>query len=302
MKKYIYILLAFLISCKPDITPETEAVDEVSILKISNVKNVLEIDDEESLTVDLIKGNDTTFNIVGSWSSSDVTIGSIDGDILKINEEGIFKIFVSSEDLMDSLTINAVAKGSIAREISINTDNQEIGIGDVSNFSVSVLDGNSNELTLENTTWQVSDTNIATISATGVLTPKRFGAISVSVESNGLISKDVAITIYRAGTFVGKERHTASGGVRLLSVNGQIVIETQSDFKVQTGAPDLRVFLSNIENGSRVNAEGLELSVVTATSGKSTYRVPVDVDINDYQYVNMHCKQFNTTFGSAKFN
>lgn len=302
MKKYIYFLIIGLVACKPDISPKPDTVEEKSIIKISNIENVLEVDEKIVLMADLIKGSDTTKNVVGFWTSSDISVGEIlENNKLLINEEGLFTIYVSYEGLTDSLIINAVNKESEAKKIEVKVDNSEIAVNGEVNFTVKVLDDNDNELPLENTQWNVNDDEIVSIDSNGTLSAKAGGTAIVWVESNGLTSENVNVSVFKSGTFSGKEGHSASGGVRLLYRNGQLILEMQSDFNVQ-GGPDLRVFLSNIENGSRVNAEALELSLLKSNSGKQTYVVPENVSISDYQYVNVHCKQYNTTFGSAKFN
>ena len=177
MKKYIYLLIVGLIACKPDISPKPDTVEEKSIIKISNIENVLEVDEKIVLMADLIKGSATTKNVVGFWTSSDISVGEIlENNKLLINEEGLFTIYVSYEGLTDSLIINAVNKESEAKKIEVKVDNSEIAVNGEVNFTVKVLDDNDNELPLENTQWNVNDDEIASIDSNGTLSAKTGGS------------------------------------------------------------------------------------------------------------------------------
>ena len=302
MKRLSYLFFALLIACKPDVTPEPDSIEEVSTIMISDVDNVLEVGEEVSLMATLITGTESSPLSDQNWTSTDASIGEIvDNSSLLIKKEGVFVLIVVSGELSDSLTINAISPENEAKSIEISMLENEISISKTIKVSVAVFDKNQNSIASENTEWLLTDPTIGSISSDGVFTPSSYGYTEVYAKSNGLISDKKGISVFKQGTFVGKENHSASGDVILVIRNQQLTIETQDNFTVQSG-PDLRVFLSNIENGKKINAEALELSLLSTNSGKATYAVPTSVGIDDYKYINIHCKRYNTTFGSADLN
>ena len=68
------------------------------------------------------------------------------------------------------------------------------------------------------------------------------------------------------------------------------------DFKSSGAAPDNRVYLGNAD-GYQV-----EISKLKAPNGGQNFKIPDNIDIDDYSYVWIHCKAFNTTYGKAVIN
>ena len=66
-------------------------------------------------------------------------------------------------------------------------------------------------------------------------------------------------------------------------------------FSVSNG-PDLHVYLST-EN--RVNGRSLDLGDLQSTRGAQTYTLPNTVEMDEFDYVLIHCLPFNVTFGFA---
>lgn len=305
MTKYIILsisLLTIFSACKPEKSPEPNTIVVKSTIKITLEKNTYVIDEVFIPKAIRIQGSDTTKNIAAVWSIIGETVASVGSDNkVTILKEGTFKLIASFQSLNDTLLINAIKSENKAKEIKISLSKSEIAKNDFTTLSVSIFDDEQNAVDLENTSYKVENDAIGTFDSEGKFTAKAFGETKIWAESNGLFSEKLSISVFRTGIFVGKEGHSSSGDVTFVSRGGQLQIVTGSNFTVQ-GGPDLRFYLSNVENGSTVNTMGLELSLLQANSGVTTYTVPRDVKINDYQYIIIQCKQYKTTFGSAKLN
>lgn len=97
-----------------------------------------------------------------------------------------------------------------------------------------------------------------------------------------------------AAAVVGTPGHTAQGTARLLSTSQGNTIRYEN-FRTTNG-PDLFVYLStDLEATNFVN-----LGRLKATEGNVNYSIPADVDIKQYPYVLVWCKQFGVLFNSAK--
>jgi len=97
----------------------------------------------------------------------------------------------------------------------------------------------------------------------------------------------------KVSTVVGTSGHPASGVVRLIETEAGTVLRYE-DFKTING-PDLFVYLAkDLEANDFVNLGDLK-----GTEGNANYSVPKGVDIKDYKYAMVWCKQFGVLFNYA---
>jgi hypothetical protein len=79
--------------------------------------------------------------------------------------------------------------------------------------------------------------------------------------ANGIESAPLMVQVIRKGTFSG----TGSGGMAKLKIeNGNLKLQTTSDFVYSGGAPDLRIYLGN--NSGNVNG-AVEVASLRNSSG-----------------------------------
>jgi hypothetical protein len=105
---------------------------------------------------------------------------------------------------------------------------------------------------------------------------------------------DVAsATLLKQGTLIGIGGHIANGTANLYDDNGQKFV-VLDPYESQNG-PDLKVYLSkDVEASSYIN-----LGALKAISGKQTYAVPGNPNINEYTFVHVWCEQYSVEFGRA---
>jgi hypothetical protein len=101
-------------------------------------------------------------------------------------------------------------------------------------------------------------------------------------------------TIIKQGMLAGAGGHTASGTASIYESNGKYVV-TLDPYSSQNG-PDLKVYLSkNVSASSYLN-----LGQLKSTTGKQTYSVPGNPNMNEYTYVHVWCEQFSVEFARAE--
>ena len=106
-----------------------------------------------------------------------------------------------------------------------------------------------------------------------------------------------AQTCSREGTFVGAGDVDVKGQVTLEEqADGSIQLILSSDFFSDPG-PDLDLYLGN---SMRVNSSSLRLEPLKSESGSQTYLLPSGLTINQYNYVTVHCTQYNHYYGTAQ--
>jgi hypothetical protein len=101
------------------------------------------------------------------------------------------------------------------------------------------------------------------------------------------------VPVVKTAPIVGTAGHPASGSARLITTDTGSVIRYEN-FKTING-PDLFVYLAtDLEATSFVN-----LGELKATEGNVNYQVPANVDLANYKYVMVWCKQFGVLFNYA---
>jgi len=74
------------------------------------------------------------------------------------------------------------------------------------------------------------------------------------------------------------------------------------DFKTKS-APDLKFFLSKNGyegiTGKNATDGALQLAKLTATKGAQEYKIPANINVNDYQSLVLHCEQYSKLWAST---
>jgi hypothetical protein len=93
---------------------------------------------------------------------------------------------------------------------------------------------------------------------------------------------------------IGTAGHSASGTVRIVTVDGKNYVRYEN-FKTING-PDLYVYLAKDLDAK----EYISLGTLRATEGNVNYEIPPNVNVADYRYVLIWCKQFGVLFNYAE--
>ncbi len=112
-----------------------------------------------------------------------------------------------------------------------------------------------------------------------------------------LINKEsIAQTCSRVAEFQNGPDYPVDGNATLTKqINGTLTLSISSDFATTPG-PDLHFLLSN---SPTPNAPYYIVSQIQSASGAQSFTIPASIDINQYQYVLIHCIQFNHFWGAG---
>jgi len=98
----------------------------------------------------------------------------------------------------------------------------------------------------------------------------------------------------KMGDFTGVGGHSVSGMAATYDDNGSKILLLEP-LNSQNG-PDLRVYLSKDQNaGSYIN-----LGELKSTTGKQSYSIPGNPNLDEYPYVVIWCQEFSVGFGRAQ--
>jgi hypothetical protein len=103
------------------------------------------------------------------------------------------------------------------------------------------------------------------------------------------------------GTFVSRNRYTVTGTATTFELeDGQRLLRLE-DFE-STNGPDLFVYLTVAgasDDDAALDADFIDLGVLTGNIGNQNYVIPADVDLSRYDSVVIWCRRFTTSFGVA---
>ena len=161
--------------------------------------------------------------------------------------------------------------------------------------------------------WTSSNTAVATVSNSGLLTGVEDGNTTITVSggpddkinsfditiiANDTTTPPVPSTPTRSGAFKGANGYNLEGNytIRKNNTTGQLEIAIDESYKVSS-VPALEAYLSN--NAGSI-ANGLLLEGYTLKAGAHTLTTPQEVEINEYQYLIFWCAAVNKEVGSSK--
>ena len=112
----------------------------------------------------------------------------------------------------------------------------------------------------------------------------------MQVESKATEKSQVQVV---SAPVVGTGGHPASGTVRIIEVDGKSYIRYEN-FKTING-PDLYIYIAKDLDAK----EYINLGTLRATEGNVNYEIPQSVNLAEYHYVMVWCKQFGVLFNYA---
>lgn len=131
----------------------------------------------------------------------------------------------------------------------------------------------------------------------------------VEAEAEPLAEAPVPEASTKSGTFVPGEAPT-EGRAQIVTENGERYLELDESFKTSDQGPDLFVILhrsddvlATTEPPAYPLQEGdyVILGALEEFTGAQRYPIPEEVNLDDYKSAVIWCRQFNATFGVAKF-
>jgi hypothetical protein len=101
------------------------------------------------------------------------------------------------------------------------------------------------------------------------------------------------------GSFVSRNRYTVTGTATTYQLEDEQRILRLEDFE-STNGPDLFVYLTvagTADDDAALEAEFIDLGVLTGNIGNQNYTIPAEVDLDRYTSVVIWCRRFTTSFG-----
>ena len=305
-KKYFLFLSIIFAGCI-----ETDSINDPQYtkgeLKISLVSSLVLINDSLKLSAEYwdYSGKMTSGTAL-NWSSSNENIAKVNnsGYLLGISP-GQATIYASASYFeSDSLLITVVDDTSNVSSIIITGSRSNLNTGDTLTLQAEAYNFNGNKINDITFDWNSSNESVLTVNSTGTVKAISVGTAFVTTTANNISSSPYQITVIgkvRSGSFEKNpnQDHVVTGGAIIKeNADGTLTLEFDSTF-ASSGGPDIRVYLSTNQS---ISGNSFEVGNLKSTGGKQAYNISSSVNINDYDFVLIHCVPFNITFGWVKLN
>jgi uncharacterized protein YjdB len=228
------------------------------------------------------------------WSSNNATIATVSNSgVVTGVAAGQTSIRATLNTLTSSVPV-AVVNSNIVSSVTLLPANLlEMKLGESSNIVATAFNSNGQSIPGATFTWQSDNSNFVTVSNVGRVTATGYGTANVTATAMGVQSNPLMVQVIRVGSFSG---FGSTGMGKLKIENGALKLQTTADFSVSTGAPDLRIYLTN--NTSSISS-AVEIATLNVRSGAQSWIVPNTVSITQYRYIMVWCRQFGGNYGTA---
>ncbi|MGN1104526.1 MAG: Ig-like domain-containing protein, partial [Candidatus Coproplasma sp.] len=163
-------------------------------IAISNAPTVMAVNDTATLTATVSPSNTTVKTL--TWSTSDESVATVDanGKVTALKAGNVTITATSTEDASVKATCTIEVKAEIVKvtSISLNYSTATLKAGDTLQLTVTVTPDNAEDKTV---TWSTSDSAIATVSTSGLVTVVGEGKVTITATSNSNTSATATCTI-----------------------------------------------------------------------------------------------------------
>ncbi|MGJ8761006.1 MAG: Ig-like domain-containing protein [Polaribacter sp.] len=248
-------------------------------------------------------------NLKVSWNSSNSSIITVSSEgLITAISEGLATITASTTTADGNIinTEDTVTVVTIDERISINNPIEDLNINNTHQYTTTYTNSSGET---ENTaiTWHSSNTNVLTVSNTGLITAIAPGeavvTATVNSSNNTLTTQDTVIVIgnttqEKTGTLKTSSSYELRGDFTLKEIpnTNDLELTIDENYKASDRLPGLYLYFTNNIN---TVANAKEIQKVTVFEGAHTYIIK-NTGINDFTHLLYWCKPFGVDVGNGE--
>ena len=246
-----------------------------------------------------------------SWESSDESVATISSTGLSTGvAAGEVTITATTDGISGMAMLTVTEPPPVLARIDVSPSMVSIEEGGTLQFTAIALTSDNQEIPGVNFAWSSSNTNVATVDASGLATSVNAGTAMIRAVAEG-ISGTGSLTVTapplpsRSGTFRGANAYSSSGSVTLEETgSGGLVLRFGSDFRQQGAGYDVILYTEgNIKlRGNTAAPAGTyeNLGDMISRTGAQSYTVPSNVELDTYNFVIIFCHFIQRPVGVAE--
>ncbi|MCL7764750.1 Ig-like domain-containing protein [Polaribacter sp. Z014] len=286
---------------------EVIAVDKK--LTIDNVIEEIIISNTHQYTASFTNELGEIEDLKTSWNSSNPSIITVSNEgLITALSEGSATVTASITTANGEIinTEDTVTVVNINERISINNPIEELNINNTHQYTTTYTNS-SGETENTTITWQSSNTNVITVTNTGLITAIAPGeaviTATVSSSNNTLTIQDTVTVIgnttqEKTGTLKTSSSYELKGGFTLKEIpnTNDLELTIDENYKASDRLPGLYLYFTNNIN---TVANAKEIEKVTVFKGAHTYIIK-NTGINDFSHLLYWCKPFGVDVGNGE--
>ncbi len=237
-----------------------------------------------------------------TWAIAKPTIASVSNNEITALSSGTTLISASIGEASISINLTVVSNNTtVASVIVAPPSSTTLQINQTVQLSATAKNIDNTNLSGKTYEWFSENSNIVSVSATGLVTAKADGTAEVHAKVEGVKSNSIRFNVgatsnIRTGTFQSAGGYSSVGSVTVEEASGKLLVKLSNDFKASVALGTF-IYLANSTTGSAVKSAGLELG--QWSSGAKTFEA-AGVTLNQYKYVVVLCKPAGVIFGFAE--
>lgn len=219
--------------------------------------------------VALAADGDTITGLGFAWSSSDTAVAAVDGSgVATARGNGSTTITASTAGVSASATFTVDQEVSA---VTVTPDSASVTVDDTTRYDAEAADANGNAVADADVAWSTTDTAVATVDGTGLVTGQSEGSAQVVAESSGQADSATVVVEAQASSSISAVSGGGQNGVTTRAFGESLVVEVTDG----GGNPQ-----SGVEVTWTVASGDADLSTGSTTTG-SDGRASVDVDAGE---------------------
>jgi len=243
------------------------------------------------------------------WISSAPEVATVSGqgEVKALNGGQAMIVASLGSTLSPAVNVTVVTGINEVSSVVISSPENKISlaIGESHTLTYDVNNINNEPLTGRVVEWFSENSSIATVDNMGKVTGVSSGVVDIHAKSEGVKSNLLNFSVGGgfAGTFMSSGGYKTVGMATLKDAEGKIILEFSENFETSFALGTF-VYMSNVTNGSQVQANGIEVAQITTNGAKKFDLTAISpgIKLTDYKFVIILCKPARVTFGYAQLN
>ncbi|HEY2467369.1 MAG TPA: Ig-like domain-containing protein [Terracidiphilus sp.] len=210
-----------------------------------------------------------------TWQSSDSTVASVStSGLVTAVKAGTVTITAAMNSVSGTAGVTVTAAAVVLNAINVGTPSPSMAAGGTEQLTATgVYSDNSTQLLTSQVAWSSSDTTVASVSASGVLTGVKAGSVTVTATLgtiSGIGSVSVSAPALSSVTIFPAAFSIASGQNKQLSATGFYANGTSQDVTNQVAWNSQNTASATVSSSGLVSGVSAGTATITATLGSIT--------------------------------
>ena len=275
-------------------------VEPIKVSQVTLSSNAISIINGNTMTLTAAVSPSNAENKNVTWTSSNTSVATVSSTgVVTAKSVGTATITVTTEDGSKKATCEVMVTPIEVSGVSLNTSSVSIVNGSTSTLTATVSPSNAEN---KNVTWTSSNTSVATVSSTGVVTAKSVGTATITVTTEDGSKKatcEVTVTPIRvSGVTLG------SSSEEIVYLNNKTLIATVSPSNAANKNvtwSSSNTSVATVSSTGVVTAKSVGTATITVTTEDGNKKATTNITVKPLPIVYFVAHQDDETISASGF-